>query len=272
MDDLIKKRKLFHYRYWDAISGSDFQVSGIGGEEFMPPGMVFRRHGTPDWLLMLYTPGCLVKFRGKWLTVKEDTLGIFPPGTEHCYGNSDAVWNHSWIHICGKDADSLMQKYDRLINIPLSLGHRAFLRHLDYMAEEFRCRKQNSWLVCRNTVEHLLMEAANYSRDDGNIPERMLKIREFMEKNYLKSLTLEQLAQHINISVPLLSMEFKKSFGISPAACLQEIRLRHSLYYLSDLNLSIEDVANRCGFRDPFYFSRLFRRKYNMPPSAYRKL
>ncbi|MBE6365105.1 MAG: helix-turn-helix domain-containing protein [Lentisphaerae bacterium] len=270
MDDLIKNRRIFHYRYWEAISGGDFQVRGIGGEEFMPPGMVFRRHGTPDWMLMLYTPGCVVTFQGRPVVIKEDTLGIFPPGTEHCYGNDEAVWSHSWMHVCGGEMDLLMQKYPRLINTPLPYGHRAFLRHLDYMAGEFRCRRRDSWQVCRNTVTHLLMEVADYSRNDKNIPERMLKLRGFMEKNYLKPLTLEKLAHYISVSVPLLSMEFKKSFGISPIACLQEIRLRHSLYYLSDLNLSIEDVANRCGFRDPFYFSRLFRRKYGQPPSIYR--
>ena len=271
MDDLIKNQKIFHYRYWDAVSGPDFQVRGIGSEELMPPGMVLRQQGTPDWMIMLYTPGCKVKLRGKWQSVEEDCLSIFPPGTEHHYGTEDAVWNHSWMHICGSEMDLLMQKYSRLQNTLLPFSHRAFLRHLDYMAGEFLRRRDNSWLVCRNTLEHLLMELADDRRREEYTPERMLKVREYMEKNYLKELSLKELARHISVSVPLLSLEFKKSFGISPIACLQEIRLRHSLYYLSDLNLSVEEVAKRCGIADPFYFSRLFRRKYGLSPRAYRQ-
>lgn len=271
MDDLIKKQQFFHYRYWDAVAGPEFQVRGIGGEELMPPGMVLRRQGTPDWMLMLYTPGTRVKFRGEWLDIKEDTLCIFPPGSEHHYGCENSVWNHSWMHICGTVVDVLMEKYANLQNMPLSFSHRAFLRHLDYMAGEFRLRRKNSWIVCRNTLEHLLLELADDDCRKEYIPERMLKVREYMERNYLKTLSLKELAKHIAVSVPLLSLEFKKSFGTSPGACLQDIRLRHALYYLGDLNLSIEEVAKRCGFADPFYFSRLFRRKYGVSPREYRK-
>ena len=270
MDNLIKQQQIFNYRYWEALGNEEFQVRGLGSEELMSPGMVRRQQGTPDWLFMLFTAGTRVKLNNKWLEVQQDTLCIFPPGTEHYYGNPKGVWHHSWMHVCGRMTDELLKKYSHLQNVPLEFKHRAFLRHLDYIAGEFRLRQKNSWFVCRNTLEHLLMELAESRGETEHIPERMIKVLEYMESNFFRPITLKDLARRAAISVPLLSLEFKRCFKISPIACVQEIRLRHSLYYLSNLNFSIEEVAKRCGFNDPFYFSRQFRRKYGHSPREFR--
>ena len=237
----------------------------------MPPGMVFRQQGTPDWMILFCPVGTSVRINGVLLGAREESICVFPPGCEQFYGNPEQIWSHSWIHVCGFAVDELMKKYAVPVNGLLPLSQQSFLRHLDYMAAEFSHRRESSWIVCRNTLEHLLLEMADTTGKEPVIPERMIKLREYMEKNYLKNLKLKDLSRVGAISVPLISLEFKKYFKTSPMAYLQSIRLRHSVYYLSDLNLSIAEVSRRSGFADPFYFSRQFRRKYGISPQGYRK-
>lgn len=63
---------------------------------------------------------------------------------------------------------------------------------------------------------------------------------------------------------------FKKEFGVTPHKYLTETRLRAAADCLTaSQGYNISDVARLCGFREPLYFSRLFKKKYGVSPSSY---
>lgn len=67
---------------------------------------------------------------------------------------------------------------------------------------------------------------------------------------------------------------FKKELGITPNQYLIDKRLQTSanlLQSLSQENSNISDIAITCGFKDPLYFSRMFKKKYSVSPSEYAK-
>lgn len=67
---------------------------------------------------------------------------------------------------------------------------------------------------------------------------------------------------------------FKRELGITPNQYLIDKRLQTSAELLSSLNHdsnNISNVAITCGFKDPLYFSRMFKKKYNMSPTEYAK-
>lgn len=67
---------------------------------------------------------------------------------------------------------------------------------------------------------------------------------------------------------------FKRKLGVTPNQYLIDKRLQTSADLLRSLNHdsnNISNVAVTCGFKDPLYFSRMFKKKYNISPTEYAK-
>lgn len=67
-----------------------------------------------------------------------------------------------------------------------------------------------------------------------------------------------------------LNRKIKAILGITPMDFLREVRLQRACTMLRDKNVSINDIAMRCGFTDARYFSRIFKAKKGITPSEYR--
>lgn len=66
---------------------------------------------------------------------------------------------------------------------------------------------------------------------------------------------------------------FAARFGMTPHSYILSRRLSHAMSIIrsGDFN-TIGEVANACGFSDPLYFSKVFKKAYGMPPSDLRKI
>jgi AraC-like DNA-binding protein len=93
----------------------------------------------------------------------------------------------------------------------------------------------------------------------------------FMRNNYNKKvIKLPELAKMSYMSVSGFTKRFLQEFGLPPMRYLLKLRLHHAQKLLMHSEYSITDVALACGFRDPLYFTRQFRRQIGCTPSEYR--
>lgn len=92
----------------------------------------------------------------------------------------------------------------------------------------------------------------------------------FMTQNYTKQITIEQLAKISHMSKSNFFASFKKQFGISPISYINRYRLSIAAEKLSESNLSVNEIAFSVGITDSLYFSKMFKKEYNMSPSQYR--
>lgn len=93
-----------------------------------------------------------------------------------------------------------------------------------------------------------------------------------MEKNLAQDLTPEAMAQAAGLSSSHFSRLFRKWTGHSPMEHLLQLRIRKAKELLGDVHLTIKEVANLSGFKDPSYFSKIFMRLDGLPPSQYRDM
>lgn len=84
-------------------------------------------------------------------------------------------------------------------------------------------------------------------------------------------LTLAELAREVHLHPTYFSNRFREVFGIAPMRYLTELRLRRARALLRQDAGPIADIAQACGFTDPYYFSRVFRKQVGMPPSRFRR-
>lgn len=93
-----------------------------------------------------------------------------------------------------------------------------------------------------------------------------------MERELGEEISIRQLAESVYLSERHFRRLFEKVYGLSPLEYLLELRLTAAGRLLSSETASVTEIAMACGFSDGNYFSRVFRRKYGMPPTAYRAL
>jgi transcriptional regulator GlxA family with amidase domain len=91
-----------------------------------------------------------------------------------------------------------------------------------------------------------------------------------MEKSYAKKLTLEAISRAAGMSPHGLSKLLVKHTGLSPINYLNALRLHHASRLLKQTNLSIEAIAEQCGFANRFYMTRLMKKHRHTTPAAFR--
>lgn len=92
----------------------------------------------------------------------------------------------------------------------------------------------------------------------------------YMKENLTKKITLQEVAQVCSVSVYYFSHLFKREVGKSFIEYLNALRIRKALYYLEHTDFTVQEIAERVGFEDANYFSRLFKKYVSMSPSKYR--
>lgn len=101
--------------------------------------------------------------------------------------------------------------------------------------------------------------------------ERLQKILVYIQQNYSEKITLEDIANSVNICRSECCRFFKAEIGETLFHYLLQYRIHQSLPLLAETNLSITEIAEQTGFSSAAYFSRIFHKNMGISPIAYRK-
>lgn len=83
-------------------------------------------------------------------------------------------------------------------------------------------------------------------------------------------LSLKTTAEYLKINASYLSNLFKKETGYTLTNYVNKKRMEHAAFLLSTTALSVSTIAQQCGILDDNYFTKLFKRQYQLTPSQYR--
>ena len=92
----------------------------------------------------------------------------------------------------------------------------------------------------------------------------------FMEHNYQRELTIEELARACKLNRSYFSKLFKETMGCPPQEFLINLRLSKAADLMKATRRSIGDIAVQCGYPNQLHFSRAFKKHYGLPPREWR--
>lgn len=98
----------------------------------------------------------------------------------------------------------------------------------------------------------------------------MQSILEYIDKD-IQNVTLNLVADKFNLSTAHFSRMFKKQTGTNFSDYVTDRRLEHACQLLSETDMKIADIVSNMGYQNVNYFNKIFKIKYNMTPSQYRK-
>ncbi len=98
----------------------------------------------------------------------------------------------------------------------------------------------------------------------------LLQAKEYIDSNYQKSISLEEVAEEIGISSYYLSKLFKDRFQVTFMEYLKNTRIQKATELLLDGNKPLKEIAFDVGYKDPNYFSTAFKKEIGMSPREYR--
>lgn len=192
---------------------------------------------------------------------------------------SNNLWKLQWVHFYGPTMRSIFQKYVERGGMPSFHPEKiqifseildslfSIASSDDYIKDMLINEKLTALLTCimRESWNPQLSIRANSKR------QNLLNIKEYLDENYQKKISLDKLAEEFYINKFYLCRIFKEQFGESINSYLLQTRITHAKQLLRFSNLSLDAIAEECCLGDAAYFSRMFKKVEGMTPGEYRK-
>jgi len=183
---------------------------------------------------------------------------------------TEFLWFHVQPGAFGLAIGGQAQKTDTFRPATLVQSARQFL-------EETRTAGPDRALVLLRLVQLLELQIYRLVRgfglgesQDGN-REKLLGAMRKVEDDIAAEWSVPDLARLTGLSVSKLYREVRLHYHKSPAALVEEIRIRHASELLLHFEHKLQRVAEMSGYADPFSFSRAFKRVMKVSPSDYRE-
>ncbi|SDC41479.1 two component transcriptional regulator, AraC family [Pelagirhabdus alkalitolerans] len=122
------------------------------------------------------------------------------------------------------------------------------------------------------THQHIksVTEDVNRWRAD-DMTHALDQLKSYIDHHYHEGITLEEAADQAGLSMYYVSKLFKERFGKSFIQYVTERRITEAKDLLSHTKQSLKEIALDLGYKDPNYFSRVFKKETGMSPSEYRE-
>jgi AraC-like DNA-binding protein/mannose-6-phosphate isomerase-like protein (cupin superfamily) len=263
--------KSIHIR---AAQDESKNVTNIHSHDYYELAIVVRGEGI-HWI------------QGKRYDLAPGQVYLLRPGDVHYYEDFQHLTLQNFMF-----SEGVLRIYDKLLRA-LS-GYEVFFQNgeiqpkikinsdliaesdviLQYIGQENQRKSYQNNLLQFAYIAMLLGKLLDYKTTGATMQlskDNLQNAITYMRQNYSRQICIKDLADRCSMSICSFHIKFRKEFGVSPIQWLLNFRLQKAMQMLMRPEKSIAEVAYACGFVDPLYFSRQFRKKIGCAPRKYRK-
>jgi AraC-like DNA-binding protein len=129
-------------------------------------------------------------------------------------------------------------------------------------------KKMLDWFT--RTILHTFIQELE-ERSDAQLKKVIETAMIYLQKNYMKDISLDSCAEHTGLNSVVLSKLFKQVTGKNFIDYLTELRIEKAKELLRETDLKITDVAAEVGYQQT-YFNRIFKKQEGITPTQYRDM
>jgi len=227
---------------------------------------------------------------GKSVESRALMMVLLPPGAPHCFAplQKDVCSYHEITFSFQENGNPFRGDFAELFEkysgssyiiprcIEFSKSKAAFVeRHYDRIGETLKKNKPDKLFHTYTEITAFIFFIMNEftSEDTETLPETspsILTAQDYIERNFGKNPSLEEIASAAGISREHLCRAFKKHYGINPVQYSNTLRISAAEQLLQNSSLSISEISSRLGFSDIYTFSKSFKKASGLPPGKFR--
>ena len=216
----------------------------------------------------------------KKIKINPGTIIFLFPGEWHRYKpDKKCGWTENWIGFKGDvtlltNSSSLISIETPIIEIGLQDNilktfYNIFdLVQADFTGAEYTISGAANYLLGLILTHRKRMSMKISTKTD----EIIMKAKVRLEENYDSGISMEEIAEELNISYVWFRTYFKKHTGFSPYEYLLNIKINNAKILLQSTNYSVKEIATLSGFNSQYQFSKIFKLKTGKPPTEYKSL
>lgn len=216
-----------------------------------------------------------LEMRGQCFPIRPGTLFMLFPDVPHAYHpDSDTGWTELWVGFKGAFPNALLRSEiisaDRPVFEP---GYKASM--LNAFEEIFTIVSDQAPLyqfrACAATsrlLANLLSETRRAAQQDNS--ERIVEqVKAYADAAVGESFDLQYVCELVRLNAIALNRVFSAYTGLTPMQYSLHVKINLAKKLLCEERMSVKEVSWRVGFADPYYFSRLFKKKVGVSPSTW---
>lgn len=255
-----------------------FRIHDCGTCHGKDPLILHGRVLENSFVIQLMTRGKGLFFSepGKPESFEGETLILSKPGVWQAFGpQSGTVMDHTYVHFSGKLPEALLQGVKRQVRdiMPLKVN-KLYRRFFSEICRLVQLKTRKSLHQAHAQTYELIMETIFLFENQMPISQRPI-IDEFMtymsEQLQASELDLEGFLKTREISRAKFSRLLKQETDSTPHQLWLDHKIGEAQSLLVKSELSVKEISKALGFRDEFYFSRLFKKKEGVSPTQYRR-
>ena len=247
-------------------SASYIQINCCGWMDTVKGGGLTKRpFGRADYQILYIFKGSMLMEDTEY---KAGSVVLYKPREKQIYFSTSSETTYYWIHFSGYLADEFFENYpSKLIKTNC---HASIMKFIENTVNTSNSpnpptdRYVEAELLC--LLNKIIGEKAQNNIDFRVITPAII----YMNDHYTHALSNEEYANMCGISKFHFIRKFSELVEMSPQKYRIKIVLEKSLELLSESDDKISAIANTLGFYDYMYFSRMFKRYFNMTPTEYR--
>ena len=235
-----------------------------------------------DHLMMCVGGHGYVEIEGQRSHLQQGELLIIPRNAQHTYwAADDDPWSIYWVNFLGEDADYFVERIPRRgqpVPIEPSAQHEAirlFRFCLDALHDGYGLP---TLIYAAQSTQHILSlllyrnQSLPMEQRAGSRRSSVENVIEYMVEHLDQPLRLEDFAREAGLSVSHFSDRFRAQTGQSPMSYFIHLKMRFACRLLDLSGKPVKSVAIETGYRDPYYFSRVFKKSMGISPEKYRDI
>ncbi len=106
--------------------------------------------------------------------------------------------------------------------------------------------------------------------DEENANPVFNELVEYVRSNFYDKFTLEQLAKNFGFSAGYICNLFAKHYNTTLTRFVTQVRMEYAVKLIVSSDYSLKSIALGCGYKDYFYFNKVFKGYYGVAPSQYK--
>ncbi|PVC73886.1 AraC family transcriptional regulator [Priestia megaterium] len=268
--------------YFPALSDEDmklpFYVTSAGSWRHQTH--IKRQGEFPDyqWIQCIKGRGEL-RVNDEVYIIKENEGMFLTPHVPHEYYPVTSEWQVCWVSFNGSVIDDIMLSLQFINSGKIVLTHAESLyRMLQELMNRLEENHTSSTMQCSELLYSVILKLRQdsvYIESKSRLQQitQLNPVLRYIEEYYHQPLTLEVLAQQLNVTEQYTCLLFQQSLGIRPFEYVTRVRIQKAKkLLLKNSQISVQDIARQVGYEHPSYFIKRFKEQENVTPTVFRKM